>query len=69
MGLSIAALLIHHEAVPAEARAALKVASFGPHERREAALASAASVIYRETDLDCNEVRDLIGLSPEGCCG
>jgi len=68
MGLSIAPLLIHDEAVPAEARAALKVATSGPVERRAEALESAARVLYRETDLECGEIRELVGL-PAGSCG
>ena len=60
MGLSIAPLLIHDERVPEEARDALRAATTGPVERRSAALESAARVLYRETDLDCAEVRDLI---------
>ncbi len=30
---------------------------------------AAARVIYRETELDCAEARDLVGLSGAGCCG
>ena len=68
MGLSIAPLLIHDDRVPAEAREALRVASSGPVERRAAALQSAARVLVRETDLDCGEVRDLIGLPASSTC-
>jgi hypothetical protein len=69
MGLSIAPLLIHDDAVPPAAREALKAATSGPVERRTAALESAARVLYRETDLDCGEVRDLIGLPAPKSCG
>lgn len=68
MGFSLALLLIHNEAVPAEAREALRAASYGPVEQREAALVSAAKVIYRETDLDCAEVLDLVGLPQAASC-
>lgn len=68
MVFSMASLLIHSEAVPTEARAALVAATREPPERREAALESAARILYRETDLDCGEARDLVGLPP-GTCG
>ncbi|HEV8245357.1 MAG TPA: hypothetical protein VGP93_06305 [Polyangiaceae bacterium] len=61
-------LLIHSDAVPAEARARLQAGSLGPPEQREEELEVAARVLYRETDLECGEVRDLVGLpSSAGC--
>jgi hypothetical protein len=69
MRFSMTPLLMHSEAVPRRARDALKAAWGEPPERREAALESAARVLYRETELDCGETRDLIGLAPTGCCG
>jgi hypothetical protein len=69
MGFTMAPLLIHSEAVPREVREALKAASDGPPERRHAQLEAAARVLYDETDLDCGEVRDLVGVTPAGSCG
>lgn len=68
MGFSVAPLLIHSNAVPEGARAALREATSGPTERREAALQSAARILFRETDLDCGEVRDLVGLPQDETC-
>jgi hypothetical protein len=69
MAFTMAALLIHSDAVPTEARDALKAAGLESPERRHANLESAARVLYRETELDCREARDLVGLPPgESCC-
>ena len=65
MAFSVAPLLIHSEAVPQGARAALRAAMSGSSEQRDAALQSAAHILYMETELDCGEVRDLVGLVRE----
>jgi hypothetical protein len=67
MPFSLAPLLIHDPAVPPRAREALRASTWGPAEDREKALELAARVIYHETDLDCAEARDLVGLE-RGCC-
>lgn len=64
----MAALLVHSEAVPERVRDALRAASLAPPERREAEVESAGRILYRETDLDCGEVRELLDLSYEGTC-
>lgn len=64
MGLNLSELLIHSEAVPRRAREALRAASFAPPERRKAELESVARILLRETDLDCCDTRDLLGLPP-----
>ncbi|NUP04982.1 MAG: hypothetical protein HOW73_02860 [Polyangiaceae bacterium] len=64
----MAPLLIHSEAVPKEARDALKAASSAPPERRRAELERAARVLYRETELDCADARELVGLAPGENC-
>lgn len=69
MGFTMAPLLMHSDSVPAEAREALKRAHQGPEEHRAAQLESAARVLYRETELDCAEARDLVGLPSSGTCG
>ncbi len=65
--LSLTPLLIHSEAVPAEARSALRAASEAPPERRKTELETAARAIYHGTDLECGDVRELVGL-PDGKC-
>ena len=63
----MAPLLIHSNDVPAGARDALKAAYAGAPERRTEMLESAARILYDETDLDCSDVRELMGLSDGGC--
>jgi hypothetical protein len=66
--LSMAPILMYSDAVPLEARAALQAAQAGPPDRRAAELETAAKAIFRATELECGEVRDLVGL-PAGACG
>ena len=68
MSFSMAHLLIHSEHVPAEARDALKAAHSAPPARRRPMLESAARILYRGTDLECHDARELVDL-PEGACG
>ena len=68
MAFTLAPLLIHHESVPQEARDALRAASIAPPERRIEELESAARILYRDTDLECRDVRELVGLDA-GPCG
>lgn len=65
--LSLTPLLLHSEAVPAEARSALRAASEAPPERRQAELKTAARALFQGTDLECSDVRELVGL-PDGAC-
>ncbi len=67
MPFSLAPLLVHHEAVPHVAREALRAAHDALPEDREEMLEEAARVLYRETDLDCRDARELVGL-PHGSC-
>jgi hypothetical protein len=62
MAFSMASLLIHDDRLSVEARDALRAASAASHDRRHAELERAARVLYRETDLDCGDVREIIGL-------
>ena len=66
---TLAPLLVHSHAVPWAAREALKAARIAAPEQREAELESAARVLYRETELDCTDARELVGLAPAGSCG
>lgn len=68
MRFSVAPLLIHSDAVPAQARDALLAASDASLEDKTRALEQAARVLYHETDLDCRDARELVGLSSVGCC-
>jgi len=62
--MSVALLLLHGTLVPEPARDALKAAYEAPVEHRRALLENAARVLYRETDLDCRDARELVGLDP-----
>lgn len=68
MSLRIAELLIHSPDIPAPAREALRAASAATAEQREAQLTSAANILFRETDLDCADARELVGLRVDGAC-
>lgn len=68
MPFSIAPLLIHDENVPLAAREALRVVSLSPTGDRCAQLERAARVLHHETDLDCRDARELVGLPAHGCC-
>jgi hypothetical protein len=67
MALSMAPLLIHSEAVPTVARDALRAAMQAPPEDRVELLESAARILHSATDLECGDVRELVGLSRGGC--
>ena len=63
--MPVALLLIHGTLVPEPAREALKAAYEATStEERRALLESAARVLHRETNLDCVDVRELVGLDP-----
>ena len=65
MALSMARLLIDGDSVSLQARAALQLALSATSDR-EKHLAAAARAIWSETDLQCGEVRDLVGLDDRG---
>ncbi|HEX4512719.1 MAG TPA: hypothetical protein VH054_04260 [Polyangiaceae bacterium] len=67
MAFSLAPLLVHHEGVSEIARVALRSATLAPPESRGEALEHAARVLYEETDLECRDVRELVGLA-DGTC-
>jgi len=69
MAINVASLLVHSDAVSGPARQALIEASRAAPEEREAKLQSAAKLLYAETDLECSEVRDLVGLPASASCG
>ena len=62
MSFSLAGLLMFEEDVPATARAALIRASRAPAGRQRRYLEAAARALYRDTQLDCEDVRELVGL-------
>jgi len=68
MSFTMVPLLMHSDAVPRVARDALRAAFAAPPERRDAELLSAVRVLYRETDLDCSEAKDLVGLQSCATC-
>lgn len=68
MQFTMVPLLIHSDAVPAGARDALRAALVAPPELRQAELESAARVLFHETELDCGDVRELVGLRSLASC-
>lgn len=52
MSFSLAPLLVHSDAVPLLARQAL----------RDGRLEDAAHILYDETELECSDIRELVGL-------
>ncbi len=68
MAFSITRLLLHSNAVPQEARDALKSAFESEPEHQQAWLERALARLYEATDLDCSDARELVGLAPSGNC-
>lgn len=62
MRLSMASLLLVEEDVPESVRNALREAAAAPLEERPRLLQLAASALYREVHLDCEDARELVGL-------
>jgi hypothetical protein len=69
MSFTMAPLLMHSDHVPAGARDALRAAYEAPPESRSAMLESAARILYAETELECTDVRELVGLTEDDGCG
>jgi hypothetical protein len=67
MSLSMTSLLIHSVDLSSDVREALRAANDSEPDVRDLLLQQAAKMIYRETELECSDVRELIGL-PTGCC-
>lgn len=65
--LTVARLLVHSEDVPETARDALRAALAAPPEERDPLLLLAARTLFHETDLDCSDARELVGLTGGGC--
>lgn len=65
---SFAPLLLHGDLVPEGTRDALRSAYAVPEEEREGLLRSAAHLLARETDLECTDVRELVGLESDFVC-
>ena len=63
MSLSLVPLLIHDEDVPAAARAELRAAEHGAGVDRRLHLEAAARALLRDAHLDCDEARELVGLT------
>lgn len=68
MSFSMASLLLHSDGVPPAARNSLRAALSAPAAERADALLSAARILHRETELECEDVRELVDLSPCGSC-
>jgi len=67
MSLSIAPLLLHSTDVPTAVRVALREAYAAPESERTAHLETAARALFSQADLDCEDVRELVGLEPGTC--
>jgi hypothetical protein len=64
----MASLLMYDELVPASVRDALRKALSAPASEQQADLKSAASLMYRETGIDCGDVLELVGLNEAYAC-
>ncbi len=62
MSFSLAGLLMFEEDVPATVRAALRAAFRGPARDRRLHLEAAARALHHETQLDCADAKELVGL-------
>lgn len=63
MKFSMGPLLIHSADIPATVREALQAAYAAEPDAQEDLLAQAAKLLHRATDLECADVRELIGLT------
>jgi hypothetical protein len=59
----MASLLIHDPDLSAPVREAIQAAHASRPDARDDLLAEAARLLYRETSLECADVRELVGLS------
>lgn len=66
MSFSMAPMLIHSTDVSRDVRDALLDAYAAAPEQRTSHLEAAARLLHRETGLECEDVRELVGL-PGGC--
>lgn len=62
MSFSVAPLLLHLDGVPEDARNALKAAYASPPEERQELFETAARILHRDTELDREDARELVGL-------
>jgi len=69
MAFTMSTLLVHNEQVPDAARKALQAADAATPSQRGPLLASAARILYDQTDLDCEDALELVGLPEECGCG
>jgi hypothetical protein len=69
MAFMMSTLLVHSEHVPQAARKALLAADAAAPDERGPLLASAARILHDQTDLDCADALELVGLPAECGCG
>ncbi|HTM19141.1 MAG TPA: hypothetical protein VL172_01485 [Kofleriaceae bacterium] len=67
MSLSLVPLLVHSNDVPVEVRAELRAAQGAAPDGREEHLVRAARLLFARGELECAEVRELVGLPPGAC--
>jgi hypothetical protein len=63
MRFSMGPLLMHSSDVPADVRDALQAAYAADPSEQPELLAQAAHLLARATDLECADVKELVGLS------
>lgn len=68
MTLSLLPLLIHEHDLPAAARTAIALAQRATPADRTALLEVAAWSLTRDTELDCADAYELLGLTAPGGC-
>ena len=68
MSFSMARLRMNSPDGPASVRAARRAAADAEPDERSVQLETAAHLLYREVDLPCADVRELVGL-PSAECG
>lgn len=67
MSMSMSSILVHSHAVSADVREALQAAEHAPAEARALARKRAASLLVRESTIDCRDARELVDLAPGAC--
>lgn len=62
MSFSMIPLLMNSDSISAAAREALRAVIKAQPEQRTEARKEAARILFAETELECGEVKDLVGL-------
>ena len=68
MSFSMVPLLAHSPHVPERARSALRAALGSSPGQRRHLLETAVRILHRESNVDCADARELVGLPSPGAC-